>query len=540
MLENFFQLTPPPLEQIKSWYDPKLVILSYVVAVFASYIALDITGRLRDISNTERSTTLWLIGGAFAFGAGIWSMHFIGMLAFKMDMPMQYDLSLTILSMIVAICASGFALMLLNAQVITLTNYILGGIILGLAIAAMHYTGMAAMKITMDIHYLPGLFFLSILIAIIASEAAIWLALKSTQVISRVQFRLKFVSAFIMGAAICGMHYTGMAAAIFTPKMHINYMHNALDPEVLSISIASVTFIVLGIAFIASTYKESLNQQMLLTARQAGMAEVAASVLHNVGNVLNSVNVSSFMISEKVQNSKLSTLIDLNKLIEDNKNHFDEFVKNDPRGKKLPDFIHSLTHHWKIERDSLNSEIAILLKNIEHIRNIIATQQDISRVSDSEQVISIINVLDECMLMTGIDNPKCQIQIKKDYESIKPVVVDKAKVLQILVNLIQNAKDALSQSQNEDKFILIKVTHNKHYFSIEITDNGAGISSADLTKIFAYGFTTKKKGHGFGLHTSAIYAKEMAGSLRVSSLGKGKGASFILELPYNTQEKSKK
>lgn len=535
MLDQFFQMGSIPTDHMNGWYDPRLVILSYLVATFASYIALDITARLRDISNTQFSIPLWLGGGALAMGAGIWSMHFIGMLAFNLPMPMIYDPAWTALSMLVAIAASGFALFLLKAKDIHLTRMLFGGIILGFAIAAMHYTGMAAMTINMDIHYLPGLFFLSIVIAILASEAALWLALKSTQVIPRLRFRLKFVSAFIMGAAICGMHYTGMAAAIFTPKSNMTHMAGALNPELMAISIAGVTFIILGIAFVVSTYKESLNQQLLLTARQAGMAEVAASVLHNVGNVLNSINVSSTLLAEKINKSKLTGLTDLSKLVNEHKDNLSTFIKDDPRGAHLPDFINSLSDYWQIEQDVLSKELHTLVKNVEHVRSIIATQQDLSRVSDSEQVVSIENVLEESILISGIDNKKYSIRIEKQYERLRPVLIDKVKTLQILVNLIQNAKDSFSDFTRIDKSIIFKINKNNTHFFIHIADNGIGIPRENLTRIFGYGFTTKKDGHGFGLHTSAISAKEMGGTLKAHSEGSGKGAIFILELPYRYQ-----
>ena len=218
-----------------------------MVAVFASYIALDLTGRLRDRNNTQMSSLLWLIGGAVAMGAGIWSMHFIGMLSFKIPgIVLQYDLLWTSLSLVVAILASGFALFLLKASLINIIHLVTGGIILGLAIASMHYTGMAAMLITLNIRYLPGLFLLSILVAVVASEAAIWMALKSNTVILRLRSRIKFASAIIMGLAICGMHYTGMAASIFTAcATPVFNDGQGLDPTILSMAIAAITFVIL-------------------------------------------------------------------------------------------------------------------------------------------------------------------------------------------------------------------------------------------------------------------------------------------------------
>ncbi len=533
MLENFFQLTAIPANQITGWYDPRLVVLSYIVAVLASYIALDITGRLRDINNTALTSTMWIFGGAFAMGAGIWSMHFIGMLAFSMAMPMEYNPGWTILSMIVAILASGFALSLLNAANLSLVKIILGGIVLGIAISAMHYTGMQAMTTTMTIHYLPVLFFISVLIGIIASQAALWLAIKSTQVIPKFRFRLKFVSAFIMGAAICGMHYTGMAAAVFTVKPNAMIADGALNPELLAISVAGVTLIILSIAFIASTYKESLNQQLLITARQAGMAEVASSVLHNVGNVLNSINVTSNLLQEKITQSKLSGLADVKSMIDSNLNNFGNFIQNDPQGKHLPKYISSLADYWHTEQAILEDEIKSLNKNVQHIRNIIATQQDMSRITEFEQIIAIDNLIEEAILISGVDNEKHAITIIKNFNHVKPIVIDKVKLLQILVNLLQNAKDALKGTSNPNKTLTLTIKDDIAFYYLHITDNGSGIHSENLSKIFAYGFTTKKHGHGFGLHMSAISARELGGSLHAESEGPGKGATFILKLPNN-------
>jgi NO-binding membrane sensor protein with MHYT domain len=181
-------------------------------------------------------TNLWILGGSIAMGAGIWSMHFIGMLAFTMpDMPMAYSAFWTGASMVVAIGASAFALFLLRPKNINSIHMAIGGIILGLAIASMHYVGMYAMTISMNIHYWPGLFTLSIIIAIVASEVALVLAIKSNEAVSNIRFRMKFFSALIMGAAICGMHYTGMAAAVFTPLADESLLGKSINPEYLSV-----------------------------------------------------------------------------------------------------------------------------------------------------------------------------------------------------------------------------------------------------------------------------------------------------------------
>ncbi len=251
---NWFQMGPIPDNEITGTYNYGLVTLSYVIAVLASYVALDLAGRLRSETN-QRIQMYWLLGGAFAMGAGIWAMHFIGMLSFVMPMPMGYELTWTISSLFVAILASVLALFMLKNKDRPMFYMIIGGILIGLGIAAMHYMGMQAMTSYVTIHYLPGIFFLSILIAITAAEAALWFALQSSRGSLNRQFFLKIVSALVMGAAICGMHYTGMIAAIFTPLPHMNAMHAGLiNPYLLAILIAAITALIIILALTISIY----------------------------------------------------------------------------------------------------------------------------------------------------------------------------------------------------------------------------------------------------------------------------------------------
>lgn len=536
MFANFFQTVALPSDQLIGSYDPRLVVLSFMVAIFASYIALDLTGRLRDISNTKTSSILWLCGGAIAMGAGIWSMHFIGMLSFTIPgLSLRYNLFWTGLSLLVAILASGFALYLLQVSKVRIEHYIAGGIILGLAIASMHYTGMEAMLITLNIRYLPVLFFLSIVIAIVASEAALWLALKNNKVILRMRNRIKIISAIIMGIAICGMHYTGMAASIFTPLCVpvATEGTDALDPTLISIGIAGVTFIILSVAFFASSYKEAFNQQQLEQARQLGMAEIAASVLHSVGNVLNSVNVSADIVAEKTISSKLTGLEKLSALLKEHEHDLAAFLTTDPRGTKAPEFINKLAEYWREEQNCISQEMSRLSKNVDLIKEIISTQQEFSKnANDLEQVISLNELLDEVLLITGL-NLKKDIVVEKNYGKINPILTDKVKLLQALVNLIRNAKDAVVESPKKDKKITLKTSSDKNTIVIEITDNGVGIQPKNINRIFNYGFTTKKSGHGFGLHTSALAINAIGGEIQAHSEGLEFGTTFTIKIPNN-------
>ena len=258
-ISEWFQTTTIPADVITGHYDLKLVILSYVIAVFASYVALNLVGRLRATKN-KHARIYWLAGGAFAMGAGIWSMHFIGMLAFIMPMPMEYDFSWTAASLMTAILASALALFILQKKDYSIVHLALGGLIVGLAISSMHYMGMEAMKVHVTIHYLPSLFFLSILIGIAAAETALWLALQSNYGSSKRQFNLKIISSLLMGLAICGMHYTGMSAAVFTPHLthEMTSINAAVQPSYLAFFIAGISGLIFAIALTASGYYKKM------------------------------------------------------------------------------------------------------------------------------------------------------------------------------------------------------------------------------------------------------------------------------------------
>ncbi len=260
---DFFQTGAIPANQVLGTYDLQLVMLSYIAAFISSYIALEITSYLRNPTNSKLSIWVWFICGGIVMGAGIWSMHFIGMLAFSLpQMTNHYDLFWTGLSLFVAILASTFALALLKIPIVRPQRLALGGIIMGFAIASMHYTGMEAMKVSVDVHYILNIFLLSILIAIVASEAALWLALKSSQPNTQKRILLKIISALIMAAAICGMHYTGMAAAIFTPKQVNMIMTPAVNPYILAIAICCILFVILTIAVFALAYREAVKEKL--------------------------------------------------------------------------------------------------------------------------------------------------------------------------------------------------------------------------------------------------------------------------------------
>ena len=231
-------------------YNPWLVVLSYVAAVVASYVALTLAQRVTEASG--KAERYWLIGGAIAMGTGIWSMHFIGMLAFSLDMPVSYDFPITLLSHLIAIVVSGFALHTVSQKTLTPGKLVVAAVIMGIGIAAMHYTGMAAMEVEPPITYDPTLFTASIVVAILASLAALWIAFRLRAGSTLRALLARGGAAMIMGLAICGMHYTGMAAAIFDAHTMHSAGQTGVDAYWLVGLVGVATFLLLAGTLIVS------------------------------------------------------------------------------------------------------------------------------------------------------------------------------------------------------------------------------------------------------------------------------------------------
>lgn len=283
----------------------------------------------------------------------------------------------------------------------------------------------------------------------------------------------------------------------------------------------------------AAEQLEKLHTQLVETSRQAGMAEVATSVLHNVGNILNSVNVSATLLSERIMKSKAAGVGRVSALLEDHAHDLGSFISQDPKGRQLPAYLKSLGEHLAREESSLLEEVASLRVNVEHIKQIVARQQDYARISGITEKAKIDELLDHALQLNAAGLTKRGVLVVRDYDSTLPeITVDKHKLLQILVNLVRNAQYACDTPGQEPKQLVLRASaRNGSGIRIEVTDNGVGITSENLKRIFNHGFTTRKDGHGFGLHSGALSAREMGGSLCVHSDGPGRGATFTLELP---------
>jgi PAS domain S-box-containing protein len=279
-----------------------------------------------------------------------------------------------------------------------------------------------------------------------------------------------------------------------------------------------------------------MNNRLRDVSRQAGMAEVATSVLHNVGNVLNSVNAASSCLADSLRKSKAVNLLKVAAMFREHEGDLDAFLTSDPKGKQLLGYVEQLAEYLTSEQADALKELAQLQKNIEHIKDIVSMQQSFAKVSGVTEVVSVTDLVEDALRMNSSGLTRHDIEIIREFKDTPPVTIDKHKVLQILVNLVRNAKHACQASVLPGKKLTIRTTNGENRIRIAVCDNGVGIPPENLTRIFGHGFTTKKDGHGFGLHSGALAAREMGGSLTVQSDGPGQGAVFILELPLQAPE----
>jgi PAS domain S-box-containing protein len=288
---------------------------------------------------------------------------------------------------------------------------------------------------------------------------------------------------------------------------------------------------------------EKTQKEIIDASRNAGMAEVATGVLHNVGNVLNSLNVSASVITSCLRQSKADSLAKLGALLRDHRAGLSDYLTHDAKGKRVPEFVASLARHALEERDRLTQEIAALQKNIDHIKEIVSMQQAYATMIGVIEPLDPAALMEDALRMNADTLARHEVKIVRDFKFVPPVLAERSKVLQILINLIRNAKYACDDGPSPEKIITLRIDTDPPnngaerervdpaFVCLAVEDNGVGIPAENLTRIFAHGFTTRADGHGFGLHSAANAAHEMKGSVAVSSAGPGRGATFTLQLP---------
>lgn len=281
-----------------------------------------------------------------------------------------------------------------------------------------------------------------------------------------------------------------------------------------------------------------MSQEMVRSAHYAGMAEIATGVLHDVGNILNSVNVSCDVIRDITRSSKVDSLQRVNQLL---LSHAEEdlagFLTEHPKGRLLPRLYGELGNSLSEERRQLAQELSNLTQSINLIRDVIRTQQERAEVSALREETELVPVIEDALKLQNANIANHSVQIVRDFDENAPAIpIEKTKLIYVLVNLIKNGVEAMLGLDVPERVLRIRLRQENEEQVIGVADNGVGIEVEDESKIFAHGFTTKDNGHGFGLHASANYIAELGGSIEFQSEGRGRGVEFVLRLPVNPEE----
>jgi signal transduction histidine kinase len=283
---------------------------------------------------------------------------------------------------------------------------------------------------------------------------------------------------------------------------------------------------------------ERVHKQLLTTAREAGMAEVSTGVLHNTANVLNSINVSANRVVESLRTSRAENLARVSALLREHAGDLEAFVNGDEKGRQIGVYIENLAAYLADERTALLAEFVSLRKNVDHVSIVIATQQNYTSTGGVRERVALAELVHDALKVAEPLFERHGVALRREFAELPVVNLDRHQVMQVLVNLLRNAAYACAESGRDLKEVAVRIApRDGARFEIEVADNGIGIPAGNLTRIFNQGFTTRKDGHGFGLHSSVLAAQAMGGTLTVHSEGTGCGATFKLELPLDASRK---
>ena len=469
-------------------YNPYLVALSILVAVFAAYTALDLGGRVKGAQGGTRRVWLW--AAAIAMGGGIWSMHFIGMLAFTLPMTMSYDVGLTILSLLVAIVVTSGGFYVISYSNGSPLYLILGGIFMGLGIIAMHYTGMAAMQGNVEISYDPLLVALSVVIAIGAATIALWLAFRTTDLAQ------KLVAAVVMGLAISGMHYTGMQAAIFTAHGEAQDAAS-FDQTNLALAVACITFFILALAMAASLSEQRRAEEALRQAqtdlahvnRVTTMGELTASLAHEVNQP----------IAAAVANASACL----------------HWLAAQP-----PNLDEARAAAMNVVKDGTRAA-----EIVSHIRLLF------KKATPQRELVDLNEVIREMIVLLHSEVTRCSISVRTELAGDLPHVTgDRVQLQQVMMNLITNSIAAMKDVNGRRELAIKSQRAEDGLIAVCISDSGVGLPPQQADQIFNAFFTTKRDGTGMGLPISRTIVESHNGRLWAAE-NSPCGASFHLVLP---------
>ena len=529
---------------ISTAYDFNLVILSIIIAIFAAYTAIDLTER---ISTTHRYASLgWLIAGASSLGMGIWSMHFVGMLALKLPVAVSYDGPTVVASVLPAIGASGVVLFLASRVTLPRHRLIGASLLMGLGITAMHYLGMAALRLPAMAHYDLRVVVLSAVMAIGVSMVALWLThfLRNQPTVIWWQ---KIGAAILMGLAIPTMHYTGMAAVCFIPIAVVNQEFATPNITWLASLVSAINFSMLGLTLIISSetkvadrtraLSEVLHQlqksqmQLVQTEKMSGLGQLVAGIAHEINNPVNFISGNVHHIDGYTQ--------DLMKLVM----AYEHFYPNPP--EQLKELLE------EIEIDFLREDLTKLVKSMkvgsDRIQAIVLSLRNFSRLDESEyKAVNLHEGINNSLMIVQhrlkANSSRPMIQVIKDYGQLPLIECYAGQLNQVFMNLIVNAidasEDAAQQKIQAGHSISPTIWISSHIIDSDrvrlvIADQGTGIPEKIRSRIFDPFFTTKPVGKGTGLGLSIshqIVTQKHHGQLFCESTV-GEGTKFMIEIP---------
>lgn len=524
------------MDHVHGSHDAVLVLFSYVIAVAASYTVLDLGGRIIGAIGSNRWG--WLSFGAAVMGMGIWSMHFVGMLAFSLPVPVPYDMGLVIVSVFAAIVGSFFALVSVSRPQLQLRRLLTGGVTLAAGISCMHYIGMAAMQV--HITYDPLLFVLSIVIALVASIAALWLAFYFRQANGRHEIWKKLGSGLIMGTAIVGMHYTGMMAAQFELLSHGEMSGGILlDQKTLAYTIAIGTLVTLGLSMLGILISNRFLQKDSQLQQQSDEIRLKNQELQLLNNHLEDLVAQRTAELEQAHDEAIKANMIKSRFLA-NMSHelrtplnaiigYSEMLMEDAEELEQPHLVEDLE---KIRRSG--SHLLMLINDI----------LDISKI-EADKMETYLEACDIAAVLKDVESTVTPLirangnKLEVEYAA-GHVMADEIKLKQVLINLLSNAAKFTNEGH-----ISLRVSEAERKgvsgYLFRVADSGIGIEPLQLAKLFepftqADASTTRQYGGtGLGLAISKHFVEMMAGVLEVDSTP-GEGSVFQFWIPAVVSE----
>jgi two-component system sensor histidine kinase/response regulator len=479
-------------------YDLHLVALSFLIGILASYVALDLAARVT--AARGRARRVWLMSGAISMGVGIWSMHFVGMLAFGLSLPVRYDLPTVLLSLLAAILASTVALYVASRKRFGRDDALVGSLVMGSGVASMHYLGMAAMRLSAACDYNPLLLGLSIVIAVVASLAALTFAFNFHEEPRHTW--AKGTSAVVMGVAIASMHYTGMAAATFRASGIEPDLRHSITVSVLGTTgIILVTLLILGVAMLSSIVDRRFEAQAFQLAlaranmglvhvgRAASLGELAASIAHEINQPLGAV-----------VNSASATL---------------RWLASQPP---------NLQEAWEAATQTV--------REANRASEVIArTRALLKKETPRMERLDLNEVIRDAFALAGNDIAKGRVAVKSELSASAPTVSgDRVQLQQVMLNLIINGIEAMDGVRDRQRELRIESKTDSGLVYVSVEDTGVGLGQEDLDRLFHPFYTTKRTGIGMGLSISRSIIEAHGGRLWAEPRSPH-GAVFRFSLP---------